>query len=114
MSEKATLLTSIPPVKKTSSSAGGPSSGNTGPESPLLKPTQPTSGASEPLISSRESSVAKSTQDTAVQGTEVVAVEVQSSETASITPFQGVIYVSFVLTFCLAGFAAVLYDQFTV
>lgn len=82
MSEKATLLTSIPPVGKST---------------PVKKASVLTT-------------IDQSTSD---QAPELASVEAVASETVAadagqtITAFQGAIYVSFVLTFCLAGFAAV-------
>lgn len=89
MSEKATLLTSIPPVAKSASAK----------KSSLLTSTNDSSSKSKSLLGA-------TSQGDAVEGvaSETVAV---SEPGQSITAFQGAIYVSFVLTFCLAGFAAV-------
>ena len=77
MSEKATLLTSIPPVSKS-------------------KPEKKSS-----LLTSVDQSTGSANADV------TVASESIASEGQTITAFQGAIYASFVLTFCLAGFAAV-------
>jgi hypothetical protein len=77
MSEKATLLTSIPPVAKS------------------------TPAKKSALLTSVDQS-SKSTE-----AVEVVSSEGIAAEGKTITAFQGAIYASFVLTFCLAGFAAV-------
>ena len=78
MSEKATLLTSIPPIAK---------------PSPVKNPQQQTAVSRGEAIESE-----------GIVATEAVGV---NDVGQSISAFQGAIYVSFVLTFCLAGFAAV-------
>jgi hypothetical protein len=91
MSEKATLLTSIPPVAKST---------------PAKKASLLTSVDQLPTVEKSSSLLTAAPQAKAV---EVVASEAVAVEEAgqTITAFQGAIYVSFVLTFCLAGFAAV-------
>lgn len=74
MSEKATLLTSIPPVAKSTSLLNTTSTGQV--------------------------------DGDAVEGV-AVGTAALSEPNQSIAAFQGAIYASFVLTFCLAGFAAV-------
>ncbi len=92
MSEKATLLTSIPPVAKSKPAK----------KSSLLTSVDQSapSGKSNSLLTTAPD--AQSTQATEVASAGAVAAEGQT-----ITAFQGAIYASFVLTFCLAGFAAV-------
>ncbi len=89
MSEKATLLTSIPPVGKSDSG-----------EKPDL-----TSSGSESVGGG---SNVKQLSEMAISGAREVADGSAAGDSASISSFQGIIYGSFVLTFCLAGFAAVI------
>ncbi|CAA6689715.1 MULTISPECIES: hypothetical protein [unclassified Lentimonas] len=91
MSEKATLLTSIPPVAKSSSTK----------KSSLLTSVDQSSKSAK----SNDLQTDASTQSSEVIST--TATELVSAEGQTITAFQGAIYGSFVLTFCLAGFAAV-------
>ena len=83
MSEKATLLTSIPPVSKSSSAK----------KSSLLTSVDQ---------SSKSAQSSNSSEAVSANATEAVPAEGRT-----ITAFEGAIYGSFVLTFCLAGFAAV-------
>jgi hypothetical protein len=94
MSEKATLLTSIPPVAK---SAPTKKSTLSSVEKTMVKKTSQ-------LLETKSASPAP------VAKTEMVAARegLAAGEGATITAFQGAIYSSFVLTFCLAGFAAVM------
>ncbi len=94
MSEKATLLTSIPPIAKST-------------------PAKKASWLTSVDQSSAQSSGSSSLLTSDSRGESVAAVAVVASEAVAtdavktISAFQGTIYVSFVLTFCLAGFAAV-------
>ena len=99
MSDKATLLTPIPPVAKSAPVK----------KASLLTTVDQSSTAakSSSLLTSTvsgESVEAKAVEVVAVVASEAVAV---TDTGKTITAFQGAIYVSFVLTFCLAGFAAV-------
>jgi len=111
MSEKATLLTSIPPVKKTESNDGRTSqlsstqaeSKNDGKVS-LLSQTRDAPSASKPIEARQPASVAT----TGTEAVETVASESVAEEPNTITAFQMVTYASFVLNFLLAGAAAVI------
>ncbi len=111
MSEKASLLTSIPPVKTETAKASS---------SRLLSPTPVKSKTSEEggallsqirdLKPARKPEVVKlaSVQTTDVNAVETVASEAVADEASSITVFQVITYASFVLNFLLAGAAAVI------
>lgn len=107
MSEKATLLTSIPPIKKSTASGDAGSSGSGIQSAP--KAPSPTSSPTKSLVEKKSTQVSDSSQSATnlVQESEVTETVAVASDSPSITLFQGVIYVSFVLTFCLAGFGAV-------
>jgi hypothetical protein len=94
MSEKATLLTSIPPVGKSAPAKPTPAK-------PAPVQSAPTN--SQSLLTSQGTATDVVEATTAVG----VAEDVTSEAGRTITAFQGAIYVSFVLSFCLAGFAAV-------
>ncbi len=92
MSEKATLLTSIPPVAKSGSVQ----------QSSTLLPAQSTSAPKQVKLN-----LLKPESSQALSAGAGDAVETVAEEPVTITTFQVVAYVSFVLSFCLAGFAAV-------
>lgn len=100
MSEKVSLLESIPPVE-TNASGGGKIS--------LLSRTGITqsesSGSNKQNVSPPESTQASSE---ASEATETTASTSAPEEVQSISVFQYVTYISFVLNFVLAGFAAVI------
>ena len=92
MSEKATLLTSIPPIAKSQ---------------PVKKASLLTSVDQASKSKTDRPWHQEDQENSVAEVSEVVASETVAVPDRTITTFQGAIYVSFVLTFCLAGFAAV-------
>lgn len=132
MSEKATLLTSIPKVQKAGSDSGSSSNLDTPTEPKNTGDTEAT-GKVSLLSQTREApekttstqtpstqSVKTSVSDVAeggsgqagdaeiLEGSETVASQAVADEPITITPFQFLTYASFVLNFILAGAAAVI------
>lgn len=114
MSEKATLLTTIPPVKKAESDSGNKapllsSPNNSEGKVSLLSKTKdvsPAPSVRETALNNQEA--AKSPAETEAQAVETVSSEAVPEEPNSITAFQFVTYVSFVLNFILAGAVALI------
>ncbi|WP_269522896.1 hypothetical protein [Coraliomargarita parva] len=108
MSEKATLLTKLPPVAKKTApdpvKASSISTTKSSSSQTLLSAKSPSSESSTKPSLVNVSKTA-STADTAKVSSQATTVEPASEKT--ISGFQVVTYASFVLTFILAGFAAV-------
>jgi len=113
MSEKSTLLTSIPPVKKTESNNDGHSSlQSPTPAKPkyegkvsLLSQTRDPVKPVKPVNADTTAKIVEVTESVA---TESVATESVAEEPITISGFQMLTYASFVLNFLLAGAVAVI------
>jgi hypothetical protein len=133
MSEKATLLTSIPPVQKEVSSDKAPSLLSSTPvrasnelnseavkaESArpegrvsLLSQTRPAEPTLQPITTLQSGAAnpvgQQSAQLATIESSESVASEAVAEEASAITAFQAATYGSFVLNFVIAGAAAVI------
>lgn len=109
MAEKATLLSKLPPVAKSKGTQTSSNSKSGGLLSKIeSEDSQVNANAGlqveQTTVAQPQASTPSTQSEELVQATEAVPSEAE----ASITGFQVVTYASFVLTFCMAGFAAVM------